>query len=391
MIIYPRMVVPHGMLRTISYCTCCDSTDTEVVYKLIKREDQIMKKSSGNNIILRMFIYTLSIIFILGSFSFSISAAGMVESNVDVTRSSKPISGGTYYIQNFSTDRYITPNTGGLFNTSDHVEQWNYDYDKKQAWDIIYVSSGYYKIKNVVDGTYLTSPESTTSGQKITSEPVIGDQPERQLWSFTVQSDGTYQIKAKNRNSYVISSNTKNAINGGNIVQRPATDGDITKWRVIPWSSMHSNAMLNYGLPSRKVTILISGSTALNSTWKPIIQASVAAWNSSSACTNISLITSGTSDHIIVAEPRVETWYGLCNQTYIISTGETIGSTIILNTNTLTTDIAQSTAVHELGHLFSLNDNPSATNESIMCYSRNRQEMIVPQLYDIYNIRSKYN
>ena len=47
--------------------------------------------------------------------------------------------------------------------------------------------------------------------------------------------------------------------------------------------------------------------------------------------------------------------------------------------------------VHELGHLFSLDDNPPITNQTIMSYSRNRETMIVPQLYDIYNVRNYYD
>ena len=173
-------------------------------------------------------------------------------------------------------------------------------------------------------------------------------------------------------------------------MQRPATDGDVTKWELISWESMHSADMLDYGLASDSVTILISGSTALNDTWKPIIQASASAWNSTSAGVTIGLKTSGTSNHVIVAESRTETWYGLCTQ-YIDSAGTTSSSVITLNTSTLTTDIAQSTAVHEMGHLFSLKDNPTATEDSIMSYSRNRKKMIVPQLFDIYNVRNKYN
>lgn len=345
---------------------------------------------SFNHKMKSLFSCVMAIILIVGCFTFSVSAAELSESSSTNTRSTT-VSAGTYYIQNITSDRYITPNTGGLFNTSAHVEQWKYDYDRDQAWDIISDGNGYYKIKNIVDGTYLTSPESGTSGEKITSEAVNTAQPDRQLWSFSAQSDGTYQIKAKNRYSYVISSNANNAINGGNIVQRPATDGDVTKWELISWESMHSADMLNYGLASDTVTILISGSTALNSTWKPIIQASASAWNSTSAGVTISLKTSGTSDHIIVAEPRTETWYGLCSQSYVVSTGATVSSVITLNTNTLTTDIAQSTAVHEMGHLFSLKDNPSATDDSIMSYSRNRKTMLVPQLFDIYNVRNKYN
>jgi len=301
-----------------------------------------------------------------------------------------PVLPETYYIQNLVSNRYITPNTGAPINISNHVEQWTLDYDKKQAWELSYNGNGYYKIKNLINNTYLTSPTSSSSGEKITAETELTNEVDRQFWDIISQSDGTFQIRAKNRYSYVLSSNSANAINGGNIVQNPASNGDVTKWKIIAWSTINADAYLPWGVASPEITILLANDTAKNNTWQPIIQAASNAWNNSGAGVTIQLKTSGVSDHEIYVSSVEETWFGCTYPDLINSSGDVLKSRIVLNTNRLNTDIAQSTTVHELGHLLHLKDNPSMTDDTIMNYGRDRSTMLVPQLYDVCNVKIFY-
>lgn len=83
--------------------------------------------------------------------------------------------------------------------------------------------------------------------------------------------------------------------------------------------------------------------------------------------------------------------YGLCTRKWFLGYYYTID----INYRRIKEDASnlqnfiRSVTVHELGHVFSLSDNPGTT-ASIMSYSRNRNTMIQPQTIDITRVRNKY-
>ncbi len=299
---------------------------------------------------------------------------------------------GIFYLKNKSSSKYLTPNTGALVDISDHVEQWSYSYNREQAWEFIYAGNGNYKIKNVFDDIYLTSPSSASSGEKITAEEKItGAEEDRQLWKFTLDSNGYYQIKAQNRNTYIIASANESASNGGNIVQVPNSENAVTYWSLVPWESMHTDVFINWGLAIPNFTLLLANDTARNSTWKPIIEASATAWNNCGAGVNIEVVSSGTSNIEIYVMDVNDTYYGVTYPDSVGSGGNLIQSHIVINTTQSTTKTGQSTTVHEIGHLLWLVDNPETTDKTIMSYGRDRKKMKEPQIFDIYNVYYRYN
>ena len=326
------------------------------------------------------------IVTVTATYKYSYSTSWTAQCSVDII----PILTGTYYLQNEASSRYLTPNTGAPINISSHIEQWNYNYDLYQAWDFIYIGNGYYRIKNIDYNTYLTSPSSNLSGEKITAEALLSSDNDRQLWYIYPQSNNTYQLRAKNRGSFVISSNSATAGNGGNVVQRSSTDGNITKWNIVHWKDTHTDVYINYGLSGKQILLTLANSTAQNSTWKPIIEASVSAWNNTGIGINITTSTIEKSKYEVYVNSVNETWYGATYADSVDSTGRLTKAHIVLNTNRLTTDTAQSTLVHEIGHLFWLRDNPSATENTIMSYNRDRTTMRIPQIFDIYNVKYRY-
>lgn len=88
------------------------------------------------------------------------------------------------------------------------------------------------------------------------------------------------------------------------------------------------------------------------------------------------------------------------HQTFSSSSGSTTQCLITLNSSELpsgTTEsdanFRQSTAVHEIGHLLSLADNPDVetANDSIMSGNRDRTVVTTPQDFDIENVRFRYD
>lgn len=134
--------------------------------------------------------------------------------------------------------------------------------------------------------------------------------------------------------------------------------------------------------------------------WQNAIMNSIAAWNNAGVGANITASATSTSNYKIQVMEREEDWYGLCHQTFSSSSGSTTQCLITLNSSELpsgTTEsdanFRQSTAVHEIGHLLSLKDNPDVetANDSIMSGNRDRTVVTTPQDFDIENVRFRYD
>ena len=121
---------------------------------------------------------------------------------------------------------------------------------------------------------------------------------------------------------------------------------------------------------------------------------SVSAWNSTNTPVNIKTVP-GSGHSYVIDGVYNDTWYGLYtpkNRQWIIS-GRAGKFTIELNRKELVSEsdnFWQSVLVHELGHAFCLDDNPSSGNSSIMNYDRNRNTLIKPTSNDIAGVNSAY-
>lgn len=130
-----------------------------------------------------------------------------------------------------------------------------------------------------------------------------------------------------------------------------------------------------------------------NSLWLSLIDNSIASWNSTPTPVNIT--KSSTAKNNINASNYTDTWYG-----YYIGYNEGISSLfyfdIKLNANTIQkkatnfNNFVQSVLVHELGHSFSLDDNPPGVTATIMYYDRDRNIMTTPQTDDINGVNDYY-
>ena len=131
---------------------------------------------------------------------------------------------GSYFIQNRQTEKYMQPdNNGGNF-----MEQHSFDGANDQRWSILYDEDyGYYKIRNLNSGLYLTVQNNTNTDENIIEQPFLSSTADRQLWRFTKTSDNTYKIQAKSHEGtdlvIALGAGIESA-NGINIEQRDYAD-----------------------------------------------------------------------------------------------------------------------------------------------------------------------
>lgn len=151
-------------------------------------------------------------------------------------------------------------------------------------------------------------------------------------------------------------------------------------------SSINAYELQNYGWNSTSIPIKYD----LNSEYAPVIEASIKAWNN--VHPKIKIYYSSKASNVIYIGEYEESWVG-CYSYYLNKKKQVTRFNIYINDRLVksrTSNYKQSVLVHELGHALSLADNPGNTKETIMSYSRNRNEMITPQADDIAGVKKAY-
>lgn len=113
------------------------------------------------------------------------------------------------------------------------------------------------------------------------------------------------------------------------------------------------------------------------------------AWNNS--CYKVNLSDTYTeTNHRIDEMPFPDAWYGLTLKTPAGS--RCTDFQILINTQTCTSSIVQSTIVHELGHVLNLGDNDLVVspNNSIMNRYRDRTILKTPTSDDVAGVMATY-
>ena len=172
------------------------------------------------------------------------------------------------------------------------------------------------------------------------------------------------------------------------------SEGSTRPYLSVTYSSRTTanNAMLSYGASSKTLTIKLVGYDAMAG-WQPLIRNSCTDWNNSKAKTNISVMTSGSSNYTIeIVDKPMSSWYG---ETTPKRDANGILTSAAIKINKATTGEAsynakRSTVTHEIGHLFGFADNPETADYSLMLHGRDRELIYTPQLIDIYHLDQKY-
>lgn len=154
------------------------------------------------------------------------------------------------------------------------------------------------------------------------------------------------------------------------------------------------NIYVGAGSRTGHVTVQ-SYSSRYNNFWNSVIDKSIASWNNSDA--GISIKVSPNSKNTIDAKKYDDQWLGATVPLEFDSEGNLKRYQIKLNAKTIKenarnhSNYARSTSVHEFGHILWLDDNPPTNRATIMSYKRDRNTMTEPQVYDIKNVKAKYN
>lgn len=116
-------------------------------------------------------------------------------------------------------------------------------------------------------------------------------------------------------------------------------------------------------------------------------------WNNTNTSVDISTTTVVNGTNSCIEYAVQDTWYGLYTpQTYNWA-GRATRFQITLNNTALSgksSTFRLSVLVHELGHAFCLDDNPSTGNNSIMNYDRNRNYLTWPTTNDEAGVNYAY-
>lgn len=125
-----------------------------------------------------------------------------------------------------------------------------------------------------------------------------------------------------------------------------------------------------------------------------VFHSSIAEWNNASPYINIQQVP-GSGHSYIISGQWQDTWYGTYTpqEREFVFWGRAGKFKIELNRTNLVSEsdtFRKSVLVHELGHAFCLDDNPSSGNSSVMNHTRDRNFLTWPTRDDIAGVKSAY-
>lgn len=122
-----------------------------------------------------------------------------------------------------------------------NVQQWGYNYQANQQWDISSVGGGYYKVISVNSGLGLdVEGNSTTKGANIQQWGYSAGYKNKEF-SFEYLGNGYYRIKARHSGQCIDVSGASVA-NGANVIQWPCSSGYNQQWQLETVGSTSSAA-----------------------------------------------------------------------------------------------------------------------------------------------------
>ena len=162
--------------------------------------------------------------------------------------------------------------------------------------------------------------------------------------------------------------------------------GNYAKWQIAPTSHFTTGGLAN---PS----VMLKLESSFTGVWETRLKQSISSWHSANAGVGITYTYASSSHKIeVVNKPNV-LWSGWCSQTLFL--GNTTSSMISMNAaKTHTNNEWIGIISHEIGHLFSLKDDPTNDtfpNNSIMNYDCDLNSNYNPRALDAYNVRFKYD
>ena len=158
------------------------------------------------------------------------------------------------------------------------------------------------------------------------------------------------------------------------------------EWEMADWGAFFPTKS-----PELSVSIQLLGELYTDPEWYALVLQAVNIWNQSIPGVNISISTNPSAIQMSLVDEPDEKWAGQLQPSII---NGVYYATIRINTAKLGNDqLRLHVILHEIGHVFGLEDNPPVVNpnDSLMHYDSNQEEIQSPCAYDIFNIKFLYN
>ena len=309
---------------------------------------------------------------------------------------------GTYYIKNVNSGKFLDVKNGWTTDET-QVWQWNFNATAAQQWTITHLGNGVHHIvpKHTTGKRLDINGGGDVNGTKV--QIYSNNTSDAQKFRFgRTGFSGSYTIKPT-YTTRVLDVEATSTAAGAKVQLWQNNGGTNQQWNFAPTSSF-----LSAGLSRRSVTIRVNRDSSItnaqwNDMWLPAIRAAANSWNNSGAGVNVTITTTGTSEHILTVGVQrdsmgnIESWDGL----YVpnTKTGAVTSSRIYINTvglynigaNGTPASLRRAVIAHEIGHMFWLKDNPATTQNSLMRYQSVYDNNIsTPQSLDVNNVQFVY-
>ena len=320
-----------------------------------------------------------------------------------------PIANGTYLIKNRQNKCLVTASGQVYIDGSLEVYQAKHAMDgngnhsdsvyQYQGWNVYSTGDGFYSIE-AKDAVllYLAVFENREMGNYYVSLTNVADGnniPMEAQWKIDVIGDNAIRIMSRTDYNLVLKTTTSSAQNGVELGIGSYT-ADVNyqdEWLLADWG-----AFMYSKVETTEFSIQLSDELATDQNWYPLIVEAIDIWNNSlpnihiSITTEDSPITMCLKDLSEISEPLDKKYGGVTSPRYMDGRYH---AEIALDTNIRNENINYKlhVIVHEIGHLFGLEDEPPVASffGSIMRYGHNREEMLSPCPYDIANIKFIYD
>lgn len=297
-----------------------------------------------------------------------------------------------------NTYAYNVKNTGSQLildihgpDAQEKAHQWSFHTGLQGQWLIEQETSGYYTIRSKYGNQYYLGISNSSAGvDNVILSPTVS---RNTRWNIYETPEHTLIFEPLAALGKVLYAPNATVGSEMQLAWLDLTDS-YCQWRIGGY-----NSFVAPYLPSRTFALQCIGELTTNSTWYPMVQAAVTAWNNSDAGVNIVLTTDTSKYTLEITDRQVL----LAGDTQVIDKDDTPGvierATITIGAQHLVNATEQriiSIISHELGHFLGLQDYSTDEdtavlgNDSLMSYGRNYDIVTSPQNFDIRNVLFLY-
>jgi fibronectin type 3 domain-containing protein len=182
----------------------------------------------------------------------TVPAGGSVALNMPVTTTAQLIANGTYALTNVAS-QLLLDCPGGAPTNGLQIDQASPPSGVNSQWIFTYTGSGYYTVKNVASGLYLTSSTTQGAGSALVQQPA--DSWEDQSWRL-VQSGDSY-VLVNQASGLAVNDPGNSTSPGTGMIVWSQDAGTNSAWKFQPVAVAQTFANGNYTMTSLSSGLLV--------------------------------------------------------------------------------------------------------------------------------------